>query len=51
MYVRSGLNSQYFHVIGDGPIKGGMTIHNIGSVDPSTYMHRLSNKKVGGIGM
>ena len=47
-----GLNPHYFHIIGDGhqpnsrgfyipiiriPIKGGMTIPNIGSLDHGTY--------------
>ena len=50
-YVRSGLNSHYFHIIGDGhqpnsrvyrpiiriPIKGGMTIPNIATFDHGTY--------------
>ena len=51
-YVRSGLNSHYFHIIGDGhqpnnrvyipiiriPIRGGMTIPNTRSLDPGSYM-------------
>ena len=53
LYVWSGsINSHYFHIIGDGklnpivgvytpiitiPIKGEMTIPNIGSLDPGTY--------------
>ena len=52
------LNSHYFHIIGDGklnpivgvyipiiriPIKGGMTIPNIGSLDPGTYVNNHSD--------
>ena len=51
--MRSGLNSHYFHIIGDGklnpivgvyipiitiPIKSEMTIPNIGSLDPGTFV-------------
>ncbi len=51
-YVRSGLNSHYFHIIGDGHqpnsrglythykdslLKGGMTIPNTRSLDPGSH--------------
>ena len=50
-----GLNSHYFHIIGDGhqpnsrvytpiiriPIKGEMTIPNTRSLDPGTYTHYI----------
>ena len=52
LYMCQGLNSHYFHIIGDGhqpnsrvfipiiiriPIKGGMTIPDIATFDHGTY--------------
>ena len=53
-----GLNSHYFHIIGDGhqpnsrgfytpiiriPIKGGMTIPNIATFDYGTYDYHVKS--------
>ena len=59
-FVRSGLNSHYFHIeersstqLRRGlytheiriPIRGGMTIPNIGSLDPGTFDQHQQNDK------
>ena len=55
IYMCQGLNSHYFHIIGDGhqpnsrgyipiiriPIKGGMTIPNIATFDHGTYAYPI----------